>query len=91
MNPDIEPDLFPELPRRKVRKVSSREMVTPTLYAVKERYGVTWAEIHQRTRIPRRTLERWGQSDRLPTDWVALLVLEKLWSIWPESRPKIQS
>lgn len=80
-----DPDLFPDLPRRKKRKVSSRDTMTPALHSIKAHYNVSTPEIAHRSGIPHRTVEGWLHGRSMPPEWVAQMVLEKFWRIWPDA------
>jgi len=79
-----EPDLFPELPRGKRKKVNYRDMVSSTLNLIRDRAGVTTPEIAQRVQVSPRTVEKWVQGSNLPAEWASRLLLKELRSVWPD-------
>jgi len=81
-----EPDLFPELPRGKKRKVSQQDMLSSTLRLIRDRSGVSTPEIASKIRVPVRTVEKWVQADRKPPEWCCRMILDELWRFWPDCR-----
>lgn len=77
-----EPDLFPDLPRVKKKKVSHREKLTADLNKTRMTYGVTTPQIAERIRVPSRTVEKWVLASSLPPEWACEMVLERLRRFW---------
>lgn len=77
------PDLFPEVPSAKSKRVSQSELLTLELNAIRQEFMVTTPHIAERTGVPVRTLESYVCGRRLPAEWVSKLLLEKLRQFFP--------
>jgi len=78
-----EPDLFPDLPRGKRRRVTYRELLRDELNMIRQVFGVTTSEIARKSQIPSRTMEGWFHGRNLPVDWSSRLILKELQKLFP--------
>lgn len=83
MQNNDEPDLFPDLPRVRKKRVSYGDMLTSELRTIREVFLVTTPHIAERVHVPSRTMEGWVHGRNLPPEWSARLVLAELRKFFP--------